>query len=180
MSRDNPWTKHRQSFWQEKSGRPSLPLWLRITALAYGVHRRNGHAPFKPGEIALATSVVDSETGEIKTPSRNRISEAIRQAVEIGFLHRDSNARCLVVPPWGIEGGMLGSPSEKCKHHRASGNTGTPALSVPEIPEHASGNTGTPEPLTCDDVPRLYDSSNPHPTAEPDPAATSLPRKEAS
>ena len=159
MSRENPWTKHRQSFWQEKSGRPGLPLWLRITALAYGVQRRNGHAPFKPGEIALATSVVDSDSGEIKTPSRSRISEAIRQAIDLGFLHRDSHARCLVVPPWGIEGGMLGSPSEKCKHHRPSGNTGTSGRNLPEIAEAVSGNTGTDKPLTCDDAESLYDSS---------------------
>lgn len=180
MSRENPWTKHRQSFWQEKSGRPSLPLWLRITALAYGVHRRNGHAPFKTGEIALATSVVDQETGEIRTPNRNRISEAIRQAVEIGFLHRDSHARCLVVPPWGIEGGMLGSPAEACKHHRASGNTGTTAENLPEIAERDSGNTGIPKPVTCTDVPRLYDSSNRTLPAEPDPAENPLSRRAAS
>lgn len=163
MSRENPWTKHRQSFWQEKAGRPSLPLWLRVTALAYGVHRRNGHAPFKAGEVALSTSIVDADTGQIRTPSSSRISEAIRQAIELGFLSSESHARCLVVPPWGVEGGMLGKPGERCRQHRTSGNSGRKRSNLPEIAEGTSGNSGNDNALTCGNVARLYDSSLPTP-----------------
>lgn len=152
MSLNNPWTKHRQSFWESKTAAPGLPLWLRVVALAYGTHRRNGHAPKKPGEIALATSLADPITGEVHSPSPSRVSEAIGQAIDLGFLHRDSGARCLVVPPWAIEGGTLGRPSEVCRQHRTSGNTGRNVRKFPEIPEDASGNTGRPEPLTCEDA----------------------------
>jgi hypothetical protein len=163
MSRENPWTKHRQSFWEGKTASAGLPLWLRVTALAFGTHRRNGHAPKKPGEIGLATSITDVDTGEIKTPSPSRVSEAIRQAIELGFLHRDSTARCLIVPPWAIEGGTLGRANEECKLHGPSGKTGKSLRIVPEIPEATSGNTGTDNALTCDDDDALLISSQPKP-----------------
>lgn len=165
MSRENPWSKHRQSFWQEKAGSPNLALWQRVYALAYGVHRRNGHAPFKVGEIALGTTVIDPHTGEVKQPDKHQVSRAIATAVEYGFLHRDSCARCLVVPPWGIEGGLIGSPSEKCRCHSEA----THRLSV--VPERQPGchSETTDNALTCGDATALYDSSNPAPNKQPKP-----------
>lgn len=161
MSRvQNPWAKHRQSFWESKTNQAGLPLWLRITALAYGVHRRNGHAPFKPGDIILATTVCDEDSGAVYAPTSSRISEAIRQAVSAGFLAVESNARCLVVPPWGIEGGVLGSVNEKCAHHRTSGKSGSRAANLPEKAEGDSGKSGSPNPLTSGNVTSLYESSS--------------------
>lgn len=157
MSRDNPWTRHRQSFWQEKAGSPSLPLWLRVTALAYGGHRRNGHAPFKVGEIALGTAVVDDSTSEIKQAGPQQISRAIRTAVEYKFLHRDSCARCLVVPPWGIEGGMVGATDESCSYH-SEVTKRLRVISERQTPYHSETTDNAP---TCDNVTALYDSSNP-------------------
>jgi hypothetical protein len=58
VSRENPWTQHRQSFWENKSGNPRLTLWLRVVAYAYGKHRRNGHAPLGPGDLALVLATV--------------------------------------------------------------------------------------------------------------------------
>ena len=118
MSLDNPWTKHRQSFWEEHSGNPRLTLWLRTAALAYGKHRRSGHAPFKAGELALSLTTVDQTTGLVHTPGPAEISRAIRTCVEYGFLSPLSCSRCLVVPTFAVTGGVMGSPKEKCHQHR--------------------------------------------------------------
>lgn len=118
MSLTNPWSKHQQAFWQEHAGNPRLALWHRVYALAYGVHRRNGHAPFKAGELALAVQIVDHATGAIVTPDRHQVSRAIATAVEYGFLASGSCTRCLVVPPYAIHGGVVGSEREKCDRHR--------------------------------------------------------------
>ena len=119
MSVNNPWTQHRQSFWQERAGSPSLALWHRVYCLAYGVHRRNGHAPFKPGDLrTIALVVNDPSTGEVMVPSCSQVSHAIRTAIEYGFLAPESHAGCLVVPEHAIGGGVVGSPTEECKHHR--------------------------------------------------------------
>lgn len=168
MSRENPWTKHRQSFWQEKAGSPNLSLWQRVYCLAYGVHRRNGHAPFKPGEIALATTIVHRDTGEIRQPSAPEISRAINTAIDYGFLSSESCARCLVVPPWGIEGGMLGRPNEKCRWHSESKNRSN----VDSESQDTLHSESTDTALTCDDAGSLYDSSQPRLTAVPGRGAT--------
>jgi hypothetical protein len=114
MSRDNPWTKHRQSFWEMKSGSPNLPRWLRVVAYAYGMNRANGHAPLEPGDLAAVLSTVDPETGEIVVPRRDVISIAIDTAVKYEFLDPQSSARCLVVPLHAIEGGLKGKPGDPC------------------------------------------------------------------
>lgn len=174
MSRENPWTKHRQSFWQEKSGSPNLPLWLRVVSLAYGVHRRNGHAPFKPGEVALATAVVDLQTGEIRQPNKHQVSRAIRTAIEYRFLAPESNGRCLVVPPYAITGGMVGRPAEVCRYHSET-TRGRKVVSQRQPGYHSET---TDNALTCEDASSLYDSSLPPPHSvtrprppEPDEAA---------
>lgn len=118
MSVANPWTQHRQSFWQFHAGNTSLPLWLRIAALAYGVHRRNGHAPFGPGDLRLALSFVDTATGEIMQPSTQRLSNEIDVAVRYGFLSHVSCASCLVVPA-SISGGMTGKTNEACRQRHS-------------------------------------------------------------
>lgn len=165
MSRENPWTKHRQSFWQEKAGSPSLPLWLRVAALAYGVHRRNGHAPFKPGEIALAVSVVDVQTGEVRQPAKAQVSRAIRTAVDYGFLNPESNGRCLVVPPWGISGGMVGRPAERCRWHSES--TSGRKVDSQGQPGCLSGSTF--DGIAAGQRAALYDSSLPEPPSATGP-----------
>jgi hypothetical protein len=102
----NPWAKHYQSIWEERAASPSLPHWLRVACLAYGMHKFNGHARFKPGEIALALSRVNYETGEISTPNKHAVQRAIRTAIKEGWLAKESGALCLVVPHNAIEGGL--------------------------------------------------------------------------
>jgi hypothetical protein len=117
VSLENPFAMHKQAFWASHAGNANLALWMRVYAAAYGLHRRNGHAPFKPGDLIIATSIVDKETGEVKAPRTDEISRAIRAAIENGFLSPLSNSRCLVVPTWAISGGVLGRPSQVCKLH---------------------------------------------------------------
>lgn len=119
MSQANPWTQHRQSFWENKSGNPRLTLWLRTVAYAYGMHRRNGHAPLKVGELALILSSVDAHGQIIYTPKAATVSDAIKAAVDYGFLAPESCARCLVVPTFAIEGGLRGGVNEKCKQQHS-------------------------------------------------------------
>ncbi len=112
----NPWTRHYQHVWEERAGSPRLPLWLRVASLAYGKHAANGHAPFAMGEVALAMSSVSPDTGKIVHPSRQRVYDTIKLAIEYGFLAPGSSARCLIVPHHAVEGGV-GSPYTLCPHH---------------------------------------------------------------
>jgi hypothetical protein len=117
MSRGNPWTQHRQSFWIACAGKSKLPLWHRVYALAYGSHRCNGHAPFGRAELVQALTIVDRTTGEMDAPRPDEVSRAIRLAARHGFLSDESWVRCLVVPEYAISGGLKGSPTEICKSH---------------------------------------------------------------
>lgn len=110
------WAKHYQSTWQERAGNPRLPLWLRVAALAYGNHKANGHANFRPGEVALAVSTVNPETGEITTPDRRDVGDAVRVAVEYGWLAQGSGTTCLVVPAHAVSGG-IGNAQAACPVH---------------------------------------------------------------
>lgn len=109
----NPWSRHYQSVWHERTADKRLPLWLRTACLAYGAHRANGHARFKPGEIAMIFGTVDPETGEIKSQDKANIQRAIRSAIGAGWLAPTSSTLCLVVPAHAITGG-LGYEQEKC------------------------------------------------------------------
>jgi MarR family len=101
----NPWAAHYQSAWRERAGDTRLDLWLRVAALAFAHHKRNGHANFESGEIAKILGV-----------SAQSVSRAIKKAKELGFIAGESNARCLVVPPWAVWGGP-GHPNDRCRFH---------------------------------------------------------------
>lgn len=120
MSRGNPFAMHFQLVWQERAGDRRLVLWLRVAALAYGMHRANGHACFGPGQIALSLTTVDPDTGEVYQPTRQQIYRAIGTAVDYGWLASTSSARCLVVPPHAVYGG-LGHAWDDCKWHAEKG-----------------------------------------------------------
>jgi hypothetical protein len=120
MSARNGWARHYQAAWHERSGDPRFPLWLRVSALAYGSHRANGHAMFKAGQVALVLAKVDETTGEILVPRKQHVHRAIETAIEYGFLEKGSGTRCLVVPGHAIVGG-LGDPAEPCPQHRRQG-----------------------------------------------------------
>jgi len=122
VSRQNPFAMHYQLVWQGRSGDRRLPLWLRVVALAYGMHRANGHASFAPGQIAFALTTVDPDTGEAWKPTRQAVHRATRDAIEYGWLASRSSTRCLVVPEHAISGG-LGHAWDTCKWHAQKGDS---------------------------------------------------------
>ena len=91
MSVQNPFGMHRQAVWRKRAAvraaNPSLDNWIRVAALAFGCHRRNGHASFKTGEIAEILGT----PGE---PARARpaVSNAIKLAKNAGCIAEESTA----------------------------------------------------------------------------------------
>ena len=92
-----PWARHYQLTWEERSGNPRLPLWLRVASLAVGKHKTNGDATFRRGEMGLALSTVDSDSGEMHQPDRQAINRSIQTAVDYGFLEKGSKPTRLIV-----------------------------------------------------------------------------------
>ena len=116
-----PWARHFQRAWQERTADPDLPLWLRLVSAAYGNHRANGHAVFARGDLAIALGHPDVTTGEIFPVDRSNLRRAIQVAVKHQWLSPQSTTRCLVVPAHAVSGG-LGSPAQECPQHaRARG-----------------------------------------------------------
>lgn len=130
MSVENPWTKHRQKPWRNKALDKSAPIpqWLRISFLAYGSHKLNGHAVFQPGDLGRILGIND----------RNNLQSEIRKAVKYGYLSQESCAECLVVPPHWIEGGICGSPHTPCPVHsrKVAVKRKSPPIS-PSLPREA-------------------------------------------
>jgi hypothetical protein len=153
MSRNNPWARHYQSVWLERSRDERLPLWFRVSALAFGRHRVNGHALFGRGEIAQALASRQKRTSGTRTLDKGSVQRAIRQAIAYGMLSDRSGTRCLVVPPHAISGGLYGHQFTPCPEH-------------PEIPANTVGTdrlqsrrqTPTNRDLTSRNDELLYDS----------------------
>lgn len=116
---EDRWSRHYQDAWEKRSGDLRLPGWLRLAAYAYAKHGANGHAPLVqgskhgPGTLQLALTTVDPETGAHREPSRQRLHEWIKAAVDLGWLAPGSSTRCLIVPPSDVAGG-LGNPKKPC------------------------------------------------------------------
>jgi hypothetical protein len=129
MSVQNPFALHRQAVWKERAANhaanPTMPQWIRVASLAFGCHRRNGHANFKSGEIAEILGTPG------KPLSASSVSNAIKLAKSAGWIAQESTARCLVVPPHAVDGG-IGHPNERCQIH------GTPASTL-HVPREKAG-----------------------------------------
>lgn len=108
---------HFQHVWEERAADRRYPLWLRVAFLAYGKHRRNGHANFRQGQLARTLGHPDIETGEIVSVDGSVLRRAIRAAVAGGWLAEGSGSRCLVVPAHAISGGGNGHEGEDCPIH---------------------------------------------------------------
>jgi hypothetical protein len=116
VSRQNPFSLHRQGVWTERGRNPALPTWLRVAALAFGKHKKNGHAHFASGELAKLLAKPGPD-GVPKLPSSSGVANAIKRAKAYGFIAEESTARCLVVPAHAVEGGMGGTPWTACPIH---------------------------------------------------------------
>jgi hypothetical protein len=120
VSLDNPFAMHRQSFWEEQAA--TLPLaWQRLGAIAFATHKRNGHANFKPGDLAMMLGRPGPDGWESLSPTH--LSNLIATAKKAGWLAPESNSRCLVVPCHAIQGG-LGNPNDKCAVHHGKRRRG--------------------------------------------------------
>jgi hypothetical protein len=73
-----------------------------------------GHAEFGAGQLRVALAIADTD-GVAHLPSKAAVSKAIAKAKELGLLHSSSDARCLVLPPYGVQRGGTGSAS--CAYH---------------------------------------------------------------
>lgn len=105
MNLQDPGAQHRQSTWLTRAHDTELPLWQRVAMLAYGCHKSNGHANFEPGYLA----------GVLDKPSA-AVSRAIAKSKAKGWIGMESTARCLVVRPDTISGG-LGHQHAWCRVH---------------------------------------------------------------
>lgn len=94
------YSAHRNRHWLDKAANPRHPMVLRVYFAALGRRRVGGHAPFGRGELAEALV----QTGGV-LPDRRRISKAIRQCIDWGYLAEGSNAGCLIVPLDDVQGG---------------------------------------------------------------------------
>jgi hypothetical protein len=113
---EKPWAKHYQSDWHERAWDTGLPLWLRVTCLAYGHHEANGHANFRRGQLLWMLGTPPTADSPFKAAPGNRVCEAIADAVKRGWLAEGSRTECLVVPAHAIGGG-LGNPNKPCPVH---------------------------------------------------------------
>ena len=115
LSIPNPWARHYQSVWEERSSNIALPLWIRVAALAFGSHKANGHANFKRGELAKLLGKPGKD-GVWQQPSASTLLHAITHARQAGWLDNASTPRCLVVPAHAVSGGE-GNERDKCAVH---------------------------------------------------------------
>lgn len=119
MTGTRAFSMHYRDVWEERSGDPTLPAWLRVASLAYGMHKANGHATFRRGsrthrgDIATILAVTDEDTGELVVASPEKVRRAIDSAVEYRWLAAGSNASCLIVPAHAVTFN-IGNPHAPC------------------------------------------------------------------
>lgn len=92
---------------------PKNPKWFRVVLHALSRLDRSGHVEFGPGELSVLIPNVNRTTGEV-TPDRH-VHDHIREAIYRGWVGAESNARCIVVPPWVAASGT-GPRSKHCAH----------------------------------------------------------------
>jgi hypothetical protein len=108
------WTAHGDEFASLHVNDARHPLQYRLYWLACKRANVAGHAEFGVGQLCQALVIADAQ-GVAHLPSKAAVSKAIKRAKELGLLHSSSDARCLVLPPYGVQRGGTGSAS--CAHH---------------------------------------------------------------
>lgn len=110
----DPWVMGNQETFKDLATSDALPRWLRATYAAYGHLGGNGHATFRPSELA---ALLGDHTKGVSVPTeRQRVREAIDGAIDRGLLEEGSKALCLIVPRAAIAYGA-GNPNAPCKRH---------------------------------------------------------------
>jgi hypothetical protein len=103
MSLEDPFAFHYQSVWAARAldMRDPLPLWQRVAFLGFGKHNKHGRANFAQGELFAKL--------EKFGVTRADLSRAIATAKKRGYIDGASDARCLVMPPYAVTGGLSGN-----------------------------------------------------------------------
>lgn len=157
------WFMGNQDTFKDWAASETFPRWLRVTFAAYAKVEANGHASFRQGELAVLLG--DMLPSGLRVPTvRQRVREAIDNAVGRGLLDPGSKALCLIVPPTAVAFGK--GRAEKCKRHRprrmnaesvssdhqttrfqqvVSVEKNAETVSFPAQPSLSSPNTATPD-----------------------------------
>lgn len=110
MSVEAPWVKVSQQGWEDRALDLAQPLWLKVSCMAYARVGANGHAGFKPGELARM----------LGGKHRQEIDRAVRTAIAYGWLDETSCSECLI-PPGDFVEISLGSSRKECVIHPSGG-----------------------------------------------------------
>jgi hypothetical protein len=103
-----------QGHWEAQIYQTTLPLWLRVYALAMARSEPNLHTGIGPQELAVLGET--QPDGSRKPVDRRRLWEAIRRLVEMGWLDPSSDRHCLVLPAAGYACERRGS-KKPCAYH---------------------------------------------------------------
>lgn len=123
-------SKHDRAAYRDDAANPAYPNPSRVSFLAYGTHRANGHARFEAQEIAKVLGAYD-EHGTFVPATKYAVRRAIDTAIKWGLLAPGSKALCLIVPGHRIEG-HIGDPNAPCDRHRKVKGAATRTLSRPK------------------------------------------------
>lgn len=100
----------------------AFPRWLRVTFSAYWHFGANGHAVFRQKALTWILGDPDADGVMIPVP-RQRVREAIDDAIDRRLLEPESKALCLVVPPAVVAFGV--GKEMPCPRHPAKRNEGS-------------------------------------------------------
>jgi hypothetical protein len=117
---NSPWVACSQlemGLWAQRDD--IAPRAVRVLFAALAKVDRTGHSPFASGELAALLGSVDPRTGVLSRARPDAVSDAIAHAKRLGFIARESSARCLVVHGHAFQ--------------RASGASRTCAVHVREL-----------------------------------------------
>lgn len=104
-----PWLAVSALDCRAKARSDQYPMWLRVHYAAMGWANRIGHAEFAEGALAQILGYGDHPNGKQHT------NKAIRKALQLDLVHRDSGSRCLVLPRQYAQQNGYGAAS--CRVH---------------------------------------------------------------
>jgi hypothetical protein len=103
-SAQKSWATHYQIEWENWAADTKLPLWLRISCLAYGRHEANGHATFGRGQLSWILGTPPTADHPFKRIDKYTVRDTIKLATGHGWLAEGSCSEYLIVPAHAIDG----------------------------------------------------------------------------
>jgi hypothetical protein len=89
-SAQKSWATHYQIEWENWAADTKLPLWLRISCLAYGRHEANGHATFGRGQLSWILGTPPTADHPFKRIDKYTVRDTIKLATGHGWLAEGS------------------------------------------------------------------------------------------